>query len=135
MDVYHKVLTKIYSITDGRENADVDLAELLKKEGFFPSIDDIRTYMSSESWIAETNRTNIIRITHWGVAEAKRSLSNAPDKAKLIEKESARLISAVRELLVMAEELSGSPSEDKLKPIDDKMSESSSIVNRIRSNF
>ncbi len=135
MDVYHKVLTKIYSITDGRDNADVDLAELLKKEGFFPSIDDIRTFMSSESWIAETDRTNIIRITHWGVAEARRSLSNVPDKAKVIEKESTRLISAVRELLVMAEELAGSPTEDKLKPIDDKMSESSTIVNRIRSNF
>ncbi len=135
MDVYHKVLTKIYSITDGRENADVDLAELLKKEGFFPSIDDIRTYMSSESWIAETNRTNIIRITHWGVAEAKRTLSNAPDKGKLIEKDSSRLISAAKELLVMAEELAGSPSEDKLKPIDDKISESSAIVNRIRSNY
>lgn len=135
MDVYHKVLTKIYSISDGREYADVDLAELLKKEGFFPSIDDIRTYMSSESWIAETDRTNIIRITHWGVAEAKRSLSNAPDKNKLIEKESARLISAARELLVMAEELAGSPSEDKLTPIDDKISESTAIASRIRSNF
>lgn len=135
MDVYHKVLTKIYSVTDGRENADVDLAELLKKEGFFPSIDDIRTYMSSESWIAETNRTNIIRITHWGVAEAKRTLSNAPDKNKLIEKDSARLISTARELLVMAEELAGAPSEDKLKPIDDKISESAAIVNRIRANY
>ncbi len=135
MDVYHKVLTKIYNVTDGRENADVDLAELLKKEGFFPSIDDIRTYMSSESWIAETNRTNIIRITHWGVAEAKRTLSNGPDKKKLIEKDSSRLISTARELLVMAEELAGSPSEDKLKPIDDKISETAAIVNRIRSNF
>lgn len=135
MDVYHKVLTRIFQDTDGKETVDVDLAELLKKEGFFPSIENIRSYLSSESWIAETNKTNIIRITHWGVAEAKRALSNAPDSKKQLEKESTRLMSATKELLVMAEEFAAAPSKDRIKNIERQLGDVTTVVDRIRSNL
>ncbi|MBX3244541.1 MAG: hypothetical protein KF685_08820 [Acidobacteria bacterium] len=135
MDVYHKVLTKLYEITDGKDSVNVDFAELLKKEGFFPSIDDIKSYLSGESWIAETNRVNVVRITHWGVAEAKRSLAGAPDPSQVIGKETARLVKVLKETLVMAEELTSSPSEDKVNVIGSRVSEMTNVLNRIKDNL
>lgn len=118
MDVYHKVLIKLYEITGGRDTADVDLADLLKKEGFFPSIDNIFEYLSSESWIAETSRKHVIRITHWGVAEAKRALSNSPDRSSDVEKQAVKLIARSKEFTVMIEELAASPSAEKAATIE-----------------
>lgn len=86
MDVYHKVLAKIYEMTDGKETVNVDLKDLLKTEGFFSSLDSISKHLSTESWVTETPKQNIVRITHWGVAEAKRVLSNTPDLAEAATK-------------------------------------------------
>jgi len=135
MDVYHKVLTKLFEITGGKDSMDVDLAELLKKEGFYPSIDSIREYLLSESWIAATPRTNVIRITHWGVAEAKKALSNSPDTDKILEKDANRLASAAREFLVMAEEFASGPSEKKFKPMNDHLTDLTSVMQRIKGNL
>ena len=135
MDAYHKVLVKIYEITGGKDSVDVDFADLLKKEGFFPSIEDIKSYLSSESWIAETSRVNIVRITHWGVAEAKRSLSNAPDPKTAIEKETRTLVNAAKDLALMAEELSGAPAKDKVKAIEAKLSAIGEMVEKVKANL
>lgn len=135
MDAYHKVLVKIYEITGGKDNVDVDFADLLKKEGFFPSIEDIKSYLSSESWIAETSRVNIVRITHWGVAEAKRSLSNAPDPKTAIEKETRTLVNATKDLALMAEELSGAPAKDKVKAIEAKLAAIGELVEKVKANL
>jgi hypothetical protein len=34
MDVYHKILTRIYEVTGGKDTVEVDLNDLLKQEGF-----------------------------------------------------------------------------------------------------
>lgn len=135
MDVYHKVLTKLFTMTGGKDSVDIDLAELLKKEGFFPSMDNIRDYLSTESWIAETNRKNIIRITHWGVAEAKRTLSNTPDRIKHVEKDSKQLVGLLKECLVMTEEFSSSPTEDKIPAIEERLSQIKALIERIKNNI
>ena len=135
MDAYHKVLVKIYEITGGKDNVDVDFADLLKKEGFFPSIEDIKSYLSSESWIAETSRVNIVRITHWGVAEAKRSLSDAPDPKTAIEKETRTLVNAAKDLALMAEGLSGAPAKDKVKAIEAKLAGNGEMVGEGKANL
>ncbi len=134
MNAYHKVLIKLYEVAGGKDTVDIDLAEVLKKEGFFPSIDDIKSYLSGESWIAETSRINIVRITHWGAAEAKRVMAGAPDGKQELQKETARLVNVMREALVMSEELSSAPSAEKLGPIKDRITELGTIVERIRSN-
>ncbi|MBX3296224.1 MAG: hypothetical protein KF762_10995 [Acidobacteria bacterium] len=135
MDAYHKVLVKIYEITGGKDNVDVDFADLLKKEGFFPSIEDIKSYLSSESWIAETSRVNIVRITHWGVAEAKRSLSSGPDPKTVIEKDTRSLVNAAKDLALMAEELSGAPSKDKIKAIESKHTAVGEMIGKVKANL
>lgn len=118
MDVYQKVLTKLVELTGGKETVDVDLVDLLKKEGFYPSIDNIRDYMSSESWITETSRRNVIRLTHWGVAAAKKSGGSKPDSQKELKKEANKLSAIAKELSVMIEEFAASPNEEKIGLIE-----------------
>jgi hypothetical protein len=132
MDVYQKVLTKLMELTGGKETVDVDLVGLLKKEGFYPSIDNIRDYMSSESWITETSNHNIIRITHWGVAAAKKVGTSTPDTQKAIKKEAAKLGAIAKELSVMIEEFAAAPNDEKFKQIETNVSKLSSGVQDIK---
>lgn len=92
MNVFHKVLLKVHEISGGKENADVDLIDLLKKEGFYSNIDNIAKQLQDEGWVTETSRKYTVRITHWGNSEAKRVLSDSPDKVNEREKESNRLL-------------------------------------------
>jgi hypothetical protein len=135
MDVYHKVLTKIYEETGGRETVDVDLTDLLKREGFYPSIADIAQFLAGESWVTETSKQYVVRITHWGVAEAKKSLAGTPDKAQLLERDSKRLTSLAKEFLVMVEEFAGSPEKAKFQVVSQKSDELEGIMTRIEKNL
>lgn len=121
MNVFHLVLTKIYQISGGKESVDVDLIDLLKKEGFYSNIDQISKQLQDEGWIAETTPRYTVRITHWGVGEAKRVLSDSPDKANEFEKLASKFLSECRELMVMVEEFNSKPDGDKLKLIDDRL--------------
>lgn len=123
MNVFHKVLVKIFELTGGKDSVEVDLVELLKKEGFFPSIDSISRQLLDESWITEGSRKNIYKITHWGVAEAKRVLSNVPDKVNEIDKDSTRLLTEARELCIMLEEFAAKPDSKKFDRIEKRISE------------
>lgn len=134
MDVYHKVLAKVYETTGGRDNADVDFVDLLKREGFYPSIDEIKAYMSGESWITETSNVNTIRITHWGVAEAKKTLAATPDSANIVTKQSNRLLFETRDFIVILEEFMGRPSADNFKGVEKKFGELSAIFKTIKEN-
>lgn len=132
MNVFHKVLVKIFELTGGKDSVEVDLAELLKKEGFFPSIDSISAQLLGESWITDGSRKHTCKITHWGVAEAKRVLSNAPETANEIGKVSTRFLAESRELSSMLEEFASDPDSKKLDRIEKKLSELSERSKSIR---
>ncbi|MDI1240603.1 MAG: hypothetical protein PSX80_01620 [bacterium] len=123
MNVFHKVLVKIFEITGGKDNVEVDLVDLLKKEGFFPSIDSISAQLLGESWITDGGRKYTCKITHWGVAEAKRVMSNAPDKVSEVEKESKRLLTEARGLITMLEEFASKPDSKKFDGIEKRISD------------
>lgn len=135
MNVFHKVLVKIFELTGGKDNVEVDLADLLKKEGFFPSIDSISAQLLGESWITDGSRKYACKITHWGVAEAKRVMSNAPDKASEIEKESKRLLTEARGLITMLEEFGGKPDSKKFDGIEKRISELADRSKAIRKHL
>ena len=135
MNVFHKVLVKIFELTGGKDNVEVDLVELLKKEGFFPSIDSISRQLLDESWITEGSRKNTCKITHWGVAEARRVLSNAPDKVNEVEKESTRLLTEVRGLIIMLEEFATKPDSKKFDGIEKRISELADRSKAIRQHL
>jgi hypothetical protein len=133
MNVYQKVLTKIYDITGGKDSVDVDLVDLTKKEGFYSNIDNISKQLQDEGWISEGSRTNIIRITHWGASEAKRVLSASPDKVNELSKESNRLAADAKEFAIMLEEFVTGPDPQKIGRIEDRISEMSERCRRIKS--
>lgn len=135
MDVFHKILLKVYEITGGRETVEVDLTDLLKREGFLASIDNINSHLCSEGWVTSTKREFVVRMTHWGVAEAKRTLSDAPEVGSAITKDAGKLLSGSRELVIMLEEFSSDPSKAKFKVLEKRFDELRAVVTRIASNI
>lgn len=135
MNVFHKVLIKIYEITGGKDSVDVDLADLLKKEGYFPNIDNISKQLQDEGWITEPGRKHTIRITHWGAIEAKRVLSDSPDKKNEVDKISTRMLNEARELIIMLEEFAAKPEKEKLDLIDKRLDEVKSRSATIRQHL
>ena len=72
MNVYQKVLIKVFQETGGRDSKAVYLKDLVKDMGFLPSYDEIFSQMSHDGWITETSRMHEVKITPWGVREAKK---------------------------------------------------------------
>ena len=134
MDVYHKVLKKLYEITGGKDTVDVDLVELLKREGFYPSIDSILKHMTRESWVTETSRENVVRITHWGVGEARRANSDTPDSALEIARHANRLLSETREFLIVLEEFISRQTGENIGRVDKKFLEMSAVLAKLKEN-
>jgi hypothetical protein len=113
MDVYHKVLTRVFKDSGGKETVKVDMGEILKQEGFFASRDEIGARMIEEGWITEADAKYLVYLTHWGVAEAKKTLKNVPDNSRALERDSKQLISTAKEFVVMSEEFAASrPNRD-----------------------
>ena len=135
MDVFHKILLLIYEMTGGRENTQVDLTDLLKREGFLASIDSINDHLLGEGWLTGTDRQYVVKMTHWGVAEAKRTLSDTPDTDSVISKEAARLLSSTRELVIMLEEFSASPSKARFGVVEKRFGDIGGIVKKIGANY
>lgn len=131
MDTYHKMLIKVFDAAGGREGVDVDFVEIAKREGYFPSIDEIASHLKSESWVTES-RSNILRLTHWGIAEARKVGTTRPDAARNLERESNRLLAATRELGVVIEEFIADPKSDGFKPVEKKFAEVSEIMAAVR---
>jgi len=131
MDAYHKILVRIFEVTGGKETVDVDLVELTKKEGYFPSIDDISDRLKGESWVTES-RPNTVRITHWGVAEAKRAGTMRPDASRSIERDSKRMLAEARELCVLIEEFLADPTKVRFAPISEKLEMMEAFAANIR---
>jgi hypothetical protein len=135
MDVYHKILARVYEIADGKESAAVDLTDLVKQEGFYASIDSITQRLIDQSWVTETAQRFQVRLTHWGVAEAKRVIQNLPDKKLLVSKDASRLLTECKELVIMLEEFAAEPSNEKLKTIDKRHADIGVIVRRLEGNL
>lgn len=135
MDVYHKILTRIYEITGGKDSVEVDLNDLLKQEGFFSNVDNISQHLLTESWVAETPRPRVVKITHWGTAEAKRVITNTPDVQRELLKDANRLLSESRELIIMLEEFAASPAGKHFKTIEKKFDDLNVMMGRIRANI
>ena len=135
MNVYHKVLTKVFEVSSGRDNVDVDLVDLTKKEGFYSNIDGISRQLLDEGWVTPGGKKNSVRITHWGAKEAKRVLSSSPDKATEITKESNRLKSEGKELFLLIEEFASSPDPEKLGVIEKRLADMAARCKTIRGHL
>jgi hypothetical protein len=134
MDVYHRVLAKLYEITGGRESEAVDLKELVKKEGYLGSYPQIKEHLSGQSWITETSRVDSVKITHWGVTEAKKSGTGGNDSAQSARKEINRTIADTRELIIFLEELANDVSKENISRAEKKLGEINSAIQKLKAS-
>ena len=135
MDVYHKVLNKLYEVTGGKDSHTVDLKDLVKGQGFLGNYNDIFQMLNGQGWIAETPKLNYVKITHWGVKEAKKSENSAPDNSQNVKKEATRLIAETKQFLIMLEEFASDSSEENYAQIQKKLSEINSAIGKLKSGI
>jgi len=135
MDVYHKVLNKLYEMTGGKDSQTVDLKDLVKGQGFLGNYEDIFQMLNGQGWIAETPKLNYVRITHWGVKEAKKSAVTGPDVSQTIKKETPRLIAETKQFLIMLEEFASNTTEENYTQIEKKLNEINSAIGKLKSDI
>jgi len=134
MDVYHRVLVKLYEVTGGKPET-VDLRELVKKEGFLGSYPQIFEHLSRQSWITETPRVDSVKITHWGIKEAQKAqTSGGGDDSLAVKKEVNRTISETRELIKIFEDLANDVSKDNIARAEKKLGEINSAIQKLKSS-
>jgi hypothetical protein len=134
MDVYHRVLIKLYELTGGKESETVDLKELVKKEGYLGSYPQIKEHLSGQSWITETSRVDAVKITHWGASEARKSQTGGADDSPALKKEISRTISDARELIIFLEELANAVSKENIAKAEKKLAEINSAIQKLKSS-
>lgn len=132
MDVYHKVLYKLYDVTGGKDSLTIDLKDLVKGQGFLGNYDDIYQMLSGQGWIAETPKTNYVRLTHWGVKEIKKTVSDTPFAAQNAKREAARLISDTKLLIIMLEEFAAETSEANFEQVEKKINEIMAAIGKLK---
>jgi hypothetical protein len=135
MDVFHKVLARIYEISGGRETQEVDFIELLKKEGFYANRDNIKDQMSTEGWITDAARPGYVRITHWGMAEAKKSSKGDDKQENGIGQQIEKLKTAAHQLTMSIDELGKNTNAKSLKTVEQHLSETNSLITEIKSKI
>lgn len=135
MDVYHKVLLKLYQLTDGRDSQLVDLKDLVKSQGFLGNYNDIFQMLSGQGWIAETPKLNFVRITHWGVKEVKKFGGDASDNSQTIKREAARIAQETKQFLIMLEEFAANISEDNFAQVERKFNEINAAIGKLKSSI
>ncbi len=134
MDVYHKILVKLYEVTNGKTSERVDFVDLVKKEGFYPSYKDICSHLNNQGWIIELGR-DLVNITHWGVKEARKVSKGGGNTQRELKKSINRLKAETKEMLVMTEELMGDPSEDSYKLVEAKFEDIKKSLGKVKENI
>jgi hypothetical protein len=135
MDVFHRVLTRIYEVSGGRDSQEVDFIDLLKKEGFFANRDSIKDHLSTEGWITDANRADHVCLTHWGMAEAKKALGKSNDIGTGLDRDIERLTSAARDLARAVDEFASGRTTKTLKPVDERLDELIDLLSRIKTQL
>ncbi len=135
MNVYQKVLVRVYEETGGRDSKAVYLKDIVKELGFFPSYADIFSQMSHDGWITETSRSDEVNITPWGVRAAKNLQEGVEDNSRQVARAAKKLKSEVKELLVMTEELVGDVNEANMNAVEKKMSAVTAAVEGLKAEM
>jgi len=134
MDVYQKVLLKLYQVTGGKDSYTVDLKDLVKGQGFLGNYNEIFQMLNGQGWIAETPKANFVRITHWGVKEVKKSGNNLPDLTQIVTREATRLISETKQLLILLEEFASDASNENFLQLEKKLNEINRAIEKLKSS-
>lgn len=134
MDVYYRFIAKIYEETGGSDSQAIDLVDLIKREGFHGSYNDIFKELSGRGWITETSKPDWIKITHWGVKEAKRAQSGETS-TETMQKDAKLLLEETEELAAVIEEFIGDTSNESFISIEKKLAAINKAFSNLKANF
>lgn len=137
MDVYQKVLVKLYEVTGGKDSQTVDLKELVKGLGFLGNYPDIFKQLSRQGWIAESRRPDTVSITHWGIKEAKKagvSPGGESESLKIVSKETERLKSDTKQFAIMLDEFSADKSLESFQSLEKVFGQLTDAIGKIKAN-
>ena len=123
MDAYHEVLVKLLDETKGRESKAIDFKDLVKRVGFLGNYPGIFNRLSEEGWIAEDLKADYVRITHWGVAEAKKAKAKEEGAPAPTSERAAKCVPLAKEFISALEVFAKDASKDNLKTLQNKFSE------------
>ena len=137
MDVYHKVLVKLYDATGGRDTQAVDFKELVKSLGFLGNYDDVTQNLSGQGWIAETSKANYVKITHWGVKEAQKAISgdDGADGTRELKKAANHLKDETKHLVIIIEEFMADTSKEKFGQVEKKFGEINTAISKLKESL
>jgi len=138
MDIYHKVLVKLYEVTGGKDSQTVDIKDLVKKLGFHGNYPSIFERLSVEGWIAE-DRADFARITHWGIAEAKKvqksgDTSEKPADKSFVAENADKCAQAAREFVILMENFAKDASKETLEKAAKKFAEMETVFNIVKTD-
>ncbi|HEX8370682.1 MAG TPA: hypothetical protein VF604_19205 [Pyrinomonadaceae bacterium] len=136
MDVYHRVLARLYEITGGKDTKTVDFKDLVKSLGFLGNYPDIFERLSGAGWIAEDKKADFVRITHWGVSEVKKSPATAANQSNNnLKNDANKAIAEAKELALLLEIFASDASKDNLTTVERKIDNLKAVINQIKSNL
>jgi len=135
MDVYHRVLTKLFEETGGSDSKSVDFADLVKQMKFHANYTNIFKELSVQGWIVETGKADWVRLTHWGIEEAKKSQTGGASGNQEARKDFNKLLSEARELVSLVESLPPDANKDNLSVVEKKSSQINAIITEIKSKL
>lgn len=135
MDVYHRVLVKLFEETGGSDSKAIDFADLVKRMKFHANYVNIFKELSVQGWIVETGKVDWVRLTHWGIEEAKKSQTGDAGGNRETKKDFTKLLSEARELVSLIETLLNDGTKDNLSVVEKKNSQINAIIAEIKSKF
>lgn len=133
MDIYQQVIVKLYEVTNGKESQSVDFKDLLRKLGLYGHYSRIFDRMSQEGWIAEDRKADFVKITHWGIGEAKKALQagNENNSAESVptSKNAVSCAALAKEFAALMENFSRNASIENLEKAQAKFSDVETALN------
>ncbi len=132
MNVYQKVLVRLFEEAGGRDSKAIYLKDVLKDMGFFPSYSDILSQMNHDGWVTETSRTGEVKLTHWGIREAKNLSKGGTDNTREIGRVAGKLKSESKLFGVMIEELVEDVTPDNFQAAEKKLASVSKALEGLK---
>lgn len=134
MDVYHRVLTKLFEETGGSDSKAVDFADLVKRMKFHANYTSIFKELSVQGWIVETGKVDWVRLTHWGIEEAKKSRAG-DDGDYETKQDFNKLLSEARALVGLIEVLANDANKDNLSVVENKVLRMNAMIVELKSKI
>lgn len=134
MDIYHNVLNKICELVEGKTSKAVDFKDLVKKMGFIGSYSEIYKFLSIEGWITDSPKADFVFLTHWGLAEVKKTASGGgtDNSSAEIKKEANRAYASAKDLTIMLENFAATADKESFSQIEKKIAELQASINNIK---